>query len=285
MSKTLKRLSISAPCADYETITGILASEINFGWEESGDGIGECRWLVHCENGEFIRALADKMVRNAPEASFLVEEIEDRDWTEAWREFFTPIDAGHFVVLPPWLADNAPQSILIEPKSAFGTGHHASTLLCLLAIGRLVDEGRIAPGGRFLDLGCGTGILAIAAAKCGLSGIAVDNDPLAIENAVENITLNRAQGVETRVGSIGDMAGESFDLVLANILARPLVEMAPGISAALAPSGNLVLSGILDTQAQTVAKAYMDCGLSKPAVTADGEWRALIFGKNGSDFQ
>lgn len=280
MPKILKKLSISAPWEDYETITALLASEINFGWEESEDNAGECRWLIHCENGEFMRRLEEKVSRIAPKASLCMEEAPDRDWTEAWREFFTPIEAGRFVVLPPWLANNEPKSILIEPKSAFGTGHHASTLLCLLAIGQLADEGRIARGQRFLDLGCGTGILAIAAAKCGLSGIAVDNDPLAVENAVENIALNRASGVETRVGSIADVAAQSFNLVLANILARPLIEMAGAICGVLAPRGNLALSGILDKQAEAVEQAYMACGLPKAIWLSDGEWRALIFEKN-----
>lgn len=279
MQKMLKKLSVSAPCGEYESITAILARQINFGWAECELPEDRYGWEIYSENGEFLESLAREITAFVPSAAFKLEYVENKDWSSAWKEFFTPVYAGRFAVVPPWLASESAGSILIEPKSAFGTGHHASTALCLMAIDKLAAAGRIAACDRFLDLGCGTGILSLACAQCGLNGIAIDNDPLAIENARENIALNKASGIAAVVGSIENVDGDRFNLIVANILARPLIEMAAPICAALSSKGILALSGMLGHQVEDVANTYMACGLAAPEQLAEGEWRALIFEK------
>ena len=260
MAETITQLSISAPYEDYDKITGLLTLEVNFGWEEQSLPNGDCVWQVHCENGDFLQSLAHKIRALAPEAECAAREIEKQDWTSAWREFFTPVKAGPFVVLPPWLGNSEKETIIIEPKSAFGTGHHETTVLCLEALGDLLVSGRARPGQSFLDLGCGTGVLGMACAKSGLEGIGLDIDPLAVENAEENILLNNVSGFRVEAGSMERVAGKKFDLVLANILAAPLREMAPLVAASLKDKGALVLSGILDIQADGVEEAYRQNG-------------------------
>ena len=160
---------------------------------------------------------------------------------------------------------------------AFGTGHHATTALCLECISALHGGGRLGEQTRFLDLGTGSGILGIGCAKLGASGMGIDNDPVALENAEENVRIN---GVEDKVrlvlGSI-DQAEGPFDLVVANILADPLIQMAPEIHSRVAPGGLLVLSGILASQAERVADAYKKLGRPEPQLRISGEWAALYW--------
>lgn len=285
MPDKMTQLRITAPWEDYDKITGQLTLAVNFGWEEQSLPNGDCVWQIHCDNREFLTGVAKGIRALAPEAECALNEIEKQDWTSAWREFFTPVNAGPFVVLPPWLASGEKGSIIIEPKSAFGTGHHDTTVLCLEALGELLALGRIKAGQSFLDLGCGTGVLGIACAKSGLSGLGLDIDPLAVENAEENILLNNVSGFAVEVGSVDKVSGRKFDLILANILAAPLREMAPAIAACLKPQATLVLSGILDIQADRVEDAYRQNGLPKALRLVSGEWRALAFEKGAPSLE
>lgn len=165
------------------------------------------------------------------------------------------------MVLPPWLLDTTPlegrKPIVIEPKSAFGTGHHNTTVLCLDAITQLTESGRLKPGMRFFDVGTGTGILGIACCFGGMTGLGSDIDPVAVDNALENVGINKvADAFRIVPGSAEAGAGERFDLVVANILAGPLRELAPQIMECMKPGGCLVLSGLLDVQADAVEDAY-----------------------------
>ena len=169
--------------------------------------------------------------------------------------------------------------ILIEPKSAFGTGHHATTALCLRVVSDLLEAGRLQQGQHFLDLGTGSGVLGIGCCKFGLTGEGLDIDPLAVDNAVENRALNAIapENFTVAEGSIDAVTGKQFDLVLANILARPLTEMAADIVRACRPGGCLVLSGLLEIQADGVTAAYKAQGLPEPRRIIDGEWAALVW--------
>ena len=184
-------------------------------------------------------------------------------------------------VLPSWLKDEQweAQPILIEPKMAFGTGHHQTTALCLGALDRLATEGVLGAGKSFLDLGTGSGILGIAAAKLGLCGLGYDIDPVAIDNARENAALNQVEAqLELGVGSIDAIPQEPrFDCILANILANPLIDMAEEICLRLARPGVLILSGILAEQADRVVAAYAALGLDNPEISLSGEWALLVF--------
>lgn len=282
--KTIHRLEIVVAESDYDCATGLMALEVPFGWEEQSLPTGETRFRVHCEQKDFLERLQQLLKQTVPAAESALSELEETDWLAAWRQFFTPVCCGnHFVVLPPWLADTqdfpgrAP--ILIEPKSAFGTGHHATTALCLRVVSDLLEAGRLQQGQHFLDLGTGSGVLGIGCCKFGLTGEGLDIDPLAVDNAVENRALNAIapESFTVAEGSIGAVAGKQFDLVLANILARPLTEMAADIVRACRPGGCLVLSGLLEIQADGVTAAYKAQGLPEPRRIIDGEWAALVW--------
>jgi ribosomal protein L11 methyltransferase len=184
-------------------------------------------------------------------------------------------------VLPPWREKDTPLDgrlpIVIEPRSAFGTGHHESTALCLEALSELHQAGRVAAGMSFLDLGTGSGILGIACCRLGLSGIGLDTDPLAIENARENRERNKCPEFDLAVGSMEHAAGLHFDVTLANILAGPLQELAPEMKRVVKEPGCLVLSGILTGQADAVETSYRRAGFGAARRRRSGEWTALIW--------
>ncbi len=273
-----------------EMLWGILALYVSFGWEEESLPTGETLITIHNESQEFISSLAHAIQENIPQARIELDEIAQQDWTKAWREFFTPITCGkHFIVLPPWLQNNTElqglKPIIIEPKSAFGTGHHNTTALCLRVISNLLESGRIKSGMEFFDIGTGSGILSLACAISGLYGFGVDIEIPSIENAKENILLNKIpsydkqkkQGIDLALGSVELAQGRSFDLVLANILAGPLKDLARDIVPLVAKGGCLVLSGILHIQAKDVEDAYMAEGLGEANIIHDGDWVALVW--------
>ncbi len=279
---TLVRLDILADDGQLDPVTGVLALRVSFGWEEESLPTGETRFRVHCGNADFMQALAEELRDRIPGLRLETANVPEEDWTMAWREFFTPVACGtRFLVLPPWLREsvdmNGRTPVYIEPKSAFGTGHHATTALCLGVLSDLLDAGRVKAGMEFLDLGTGSGILGVGCCLSGLTGVGADIDPLAVENARENRTLNGVRGFEILSGSTEAVAGRAFDLVLANILARPLRELAPDIVKLLRPGGCLVLSGLLEVQADDVEAAYTALGLPCARRIVEGDWTALVW--------
>ena len=265
--------------ADF--VSGMLAVRVSCGWEEQSLPGRVTRFVIHAPDALFIQKLTAELQALHPSLDVAVSNVEEQDWQHAWREYFTPVACGRFLVLPPWRVQDTPLDgllpIIIEPRSAFGTGHHASTALCLEAISELYQAGRIVAGMRFLDLGTGSGILGIACCRLGLSGIGVDTDPLAIENALENRDRNACPEFTLSVGSLEHVVDRHFDVALANILARPLQELAPDLTRALRNSGCLVLSGILAAQADEVEAAYAREGFSTARRKQSGEWMALIW--------
>jgi len=185
-----------------------------------------------------------------------IATVDERDWVRLTQAQFGPteIEPGFWIV-PTWsdVPANARQVIRLDPGMAFGTGTHPTTRMCLRWIARQ-GAGRPAPSSRVLDYGCGSGVLAIAAGLFGAASIdAVDIDPAAVETTLANASAN---GVALRAYTADSIGGESFDLILANILATPLKLLAPLLSTRLAPAGTLVLSGILGTQATELQAAY-----------------------------
>lgn len=278
----LFRLDIEVTEDDFPLAEALVGQRISCGWEEESLTNGNTLLRVHSEVTECLDLLGADLAEFLPQAQTSRSLIPDQDWMEAWRDYFTPVHAGNFLVLPPWLADQPLPAencipLLIEPKSAFGTGHHATTALCLTVISQLFASGHIQAGQRFFDLGTGSGILGIGCCKLGLSGLGSDIDPLAVSNALENRELNHTPAFTIQPGSVECAQGQTFDLVIANILAAPLKEMAPQIMALLAPHSALILSGLLNVQADAVAAAYAPLG--PPSRQEDGEWVALYWVK------
>ena len=276
----LKRIDISLPTDQAEDLAGYLFTRARHGWEEDERPDGFTLVRVHFENATLAEEVVADVAARWPEAAVTAEDVENKNWAAAWRDFFTPVLVGEtFEILPPWLAEYADPdkaTIIIDPGMAFGTGHHPTTAMCLRVAARLIEDGRLRPGLRFLDLGTGSGVLGIGCALKGLAGVGLDIDPQAVDCAEENIEFNRVEGrFSVAVGSIEAAGTERFDLVMANILAEPLMELADEIIVRVAPGGCLILSGILAIQADRVAEAYMARGLPRPERLDDGEWSAL----------
>ncbi|EPR34611.1 Ribosomal protein L11 methyltransferase [Alkalidesulfovibrio alkalitolerans DSM 16529] len=280
----MQRIEFSVAESAYERAVTLLSNRAPQGWEESLSPVDGRTWFTfHIDDHPLADELVALLSREFPDSAVRVSEIDEQNWALAWREFFTPVMAGEaFEVLPPWLAASGGpgrKSIVIEPKMAFGTGHHPTTALCLEAIGELSQGGRIGPDTRFLDIGTGSGILAIGLALLGLSGVGVDIDPQAVACATENLAANNVSDrVALAVGGVESVRPKpGYGLVVANILSGPLIALAPDIAARLAPNGVLVLSGVLTEQAPGVAAAYGRRGLPAPVFRHSGEWAALVF--------
>lgn len=283
-TEQLARLTLTFAPQHEDILTGLLYLQAPWGWQDDGITDGLRRLTVHFDRPEQSVETQAVLHDACPELIMDVDSVDNADWTSAWKKYFTPIHIGsRFIVLPAWLKDeiHAAQPILIEPKMAFGTGHHQTTALCLEGLDRLFATGEIRTGQSFLDLGTGSGILGIAAAKLGLSGLAIDIDPVAIDNARENVALNGVEDVvELGTGSIESVLKDRrFDCILANILANPLIDMAEAICGRLSAPGVLILSGILREQAERVIAAYTEQGMPSPTQSHRGEWTLLIFRK------
>ncbi|HEX6010244.1 MAG TPA: 50S ribosomal protein L11 methyltransferase [Geminicoccaceae bacterium] len=211
-----------------------------------------------------------------------VEPVPETDWVAAASLRLPPIVAGRFVVHGSHARGALPAGLVpveVEAGLAFGSGEHATTRSCLLAIDRLARTRRFR---RVLDLGCGSGVLAIAAARCWTAEVvAVDNDPIAVRVAAENARTNFVAARVRAVLADGYRhplvrRRAPFDLVLANILADPLVELAPALRRHLAPGGHAVVSGLLDRQADAVVAAHREQGLRLADRLDHGPWTALV---------
>jgi ribosomal protein L11 methyltransferase len=210
------------------------------------------------------------------EARVSQDAFEPIDWSSHWKQHFRPLSFGRLWVVPSWLEAPADaEAILsIDPSSAFGTGLHATTALC---IERIVER---SPIDSILDVGTGTGILALAALRFGCRrAVGVDNDPEALAVADENAKKN---GLRERIELAEGLPDGQFAMVVANILAPPLIEMAPILVDRVAPGGTLLLSGVLDSQADRVVEAYVDRGLDRVAVEKREEWVRIELSKPGA---
>jgi ribosomal protein L11 methyltransferase len=237
-------------------------------------------------------AVVEALYTEAPDATYLsrvtgrtitVAPLPDQDWIRLSQEGLPPVRAGRFFVYGAHDAGTVPYGVIpmkIEAGLAFGTGHHETTALCLAVLSELARKRRFR---KVLDLGCGTGLLAIGAAKLWKRPVlASDIDPVAVEVTHDNA---RANGVAPLVRAVTAdgltnpilAGGAPYDLLVANILAGPLTQLAPGIVKALAPGAMLVLSGLLRNQEALVTSFYRD--LRFIGRRRDGPWSALVLEK------
>src|SRR6266567_1583608 len=229
---------------------------------------------------ELFEALRIYDLPNSSVREIKMREVEDRDWLAEWKKDWQAVEVGSFVIAPPWIesippasaggSSEAPIVIHINPGMAFGTGTHETTRLCLKAIEKYFR------GGSFLDVGTGTGILAIAASKLFPEAhiAACDIDAEAIAIAKENARLNNVEDrINFRVGSVDEQT-PSADLVSANLTAPLIVELLPmllGVSC-----GRLILSGILDSQIEMVQSRLLELGAADLEISNDREWISIV---------
>lgn len=219
--------------------------------------------------------LLQKLAEQLPEtiiASHKIEALEDKDWSRLWMDDYHPMQFGKRTwIVPSWSEppDANAVNILLDPGLAFGTGTHPTTALCLEWLDNQAVKGK-----QVLDYGCGSGILAIAAAKLGAAQVtAIDIDPQALQATQDNAKRN---GVASQISTSlpNPLPANHFDMLLANILAGPLAELVHTLCDALRPGATLVLSGILDEQADHVANAYRHyCDINPPV--QQGDWIRL----------
>lgn len=216
-----------------------------------------------------------------PHIRFLAET----DWAEAWKSHYTVLHIGDRLVIKPTWRDYTPQPgdlvIALDPGLAFGSGLHPTTRLCLESL-----EDHLRPGQTVLDVGTGSGILAIAAARLGASRVlALDTDPLAVQVARENLVRNQVQSiVQAEVDAISAISRQAtYDLVVANILAETIIELAPALASSLTSPGILIVSGIILEHSQAVITSLHEHGLSVIDQRVDDEWIALIAHQGAKD--
>lgn len=294
---------VSVGAADVDDIAALIASEVPAaaaGTEQRGD---EVVFWVHADEAAGALAQARDAVTRWQAGGLAVDPARVRvaaampevEWRDAWKNYFRVSRlTRQFVVVPSWESFTpAPDDIAIDldPGMAFGTGTHASTQLVLEELQALADRG-VTPA-RILDVGCGSGILAIAAAKRwpGAACVAIDNDPIAITATCDNAAIN---GVAGRIAASTRPLGEPrepqrpgqpeppdepYELVLANIQAHVLRELRAALIASTAPGGTLILSGLLTPQAQPLADEFVAAGLRCRGVrasTGDPQWSCAV---------
>ncbi|MEA5112612.1 MAG: 50S ribosomal protein L11 methyltransferase [Geobacteraceae bacterium] len=222
----------------------------------------------------------------------VLARIAEEDWSSSWKENFKPLRIGeHLVIRPTWeefAANDADIVIDLDPGMAFGTGTHATTMLCLSVLERIMfgkgetENAREWKARNVLDVGTGSGILGIAAAKLGAERvIAIDLDEDAVSAATENSALNGVSASMQVSDTPLEMIGCGFDVILANILAEDLARLAPDLTKRLAPGGFLVLSGILTEKESIVADRYADFEAAPVEVLRHDEWSCMVYRRNG----
>lgn len=241
-----------------------------------------------------VREIEDYLAANGPSfAGFAyrkptVTMITEQDWSTSWKEHFKPLRIGRRLVVKPTWEDFSPGAedlvLELDPGMAFGTGTHPTTMLCLTVLERLLSgEGCNCLQSRdVLDVGTGSGILGIAAARLGASRVtAVDIDPEAVRVARENCELNRVSSLVAVSDTPLERIPGAFDIVIANILAEDLVRLAPDLTARLRPGAFLILSGILIEKEDLVKEGFANRKLTLTEVARENEWSCLVYRQDG----
>lgn len=275
------KITLDVPGDLSDLVSGLLFEAGTSGIEvEDGADRTHVRMSAYFESEEGRAAAVaalDRLRRDgAGVGQAVAAEAPDERWGEQWRAFFQPVRVtDRIVVGPPWAEmDAGPDGfvIAIEPKMAFGTGRHESTRLALRAV-----EQAVRPGHRVLDLGTGSGVLSIAAAKLGARCVAVDVDPVALDNARENAAAN---GVTDRVeivcGSLDAVREAGFDGIVANIQSNVLIPLLGDLRERLRGGGWLILSGILDREEAQIGEALRRTAWGEPEVLREGEWIGVV---------
>jgi len=260
--------------ADIDVVSGLVWDLGVSGIEEQALPDGAVELRIGCEKNIAQHVLEVLAERWAPTA----ESVAADEGLDAWRDHAQVWRIGSIVIMPPWLetpSDIAESDLVlvIDPGHAFGSASHETTQMCLEAVVELVT-----PGCAVADIGCGSGVLAIAAARCGATtvvatDIAADAIVATLDNALTN---NVGDLVEVSTATIDELDPATFNVVFANIGAATLASMAAALVQITKPEGVLVLSGLLGEQAETVIESFEQTGALRTEVRADGEWRTVL---------
>ena len=245
----------------------------------AGDGVEIGRGKIIVRSESDLTYVKDALVSlagtlgNSISMEYTLEEKENQDWIQKYQDSIEPIEAGKFYIFPSWYAPKEHLiNIKIDPALAFGSGHHATTFSCLGAISEYVK-----PHDLVIDVGCGSGILGLAAKKLGATVELCDTDPISVESCQENFALNNESYDTLWEGSV-DKAEGTYDVVIANIIADVLRFIAKDLKAATKEGGYLILSGILDKKEELVKESFTDLTLEKR--TLKNEWVTLVYKKD-----
>jgi len=262
------RLAIRVHRRQAELVLAELLELAPNGVEELDVSAEVVEYAVYGSPGELPELPALRAAAGGAYVDIRSEPVAD-DWDQRWRRFHRPVTiGGRLTVRPPWEAPAGTElEVVIDPGRAFGTGAHATTVLCLEL---LLDTG---PGGSLVDLGCGSGVLAITAARLGWSPVlALDNDPLAVQATLANCARNRVRLEARRLDMLAEQVPDA-DLVVANVLSGPLIRWA---QAQRRLADRLILGGMLAAEADSVAVAFAARGLRELERRRRGEWAALL---------
>lgn len=284
LSDFLAGLSGNGVCIENLNVDAFSPSEIQHAATMSVkayfDADADIPALTATINAYLAQLAADHPGAGMPAAT--VTTVKDEDWSSSWKAHFKPLRVGRRLLIEPTWEQAARQAddlvLRIDPGMAFGTGGHETTRLCLELLERIMDDMPLLVSPSVLDLGTGSGILAMAAVKLGAGTVcAVDIDPQAVEVARENLALNDlSDQVECGTAPLESLQGP-YDIILANILAEELVRMAPQLAARLSPDGRLVLSGILAEKEEFVRNGFAGHGLTYVETLRSGDWVALLY--------
>jgi len=288
MTKTWTQIDITCGAETADILAVEFAEALGVSIEYISGGIrlylDSTRFAVEKDRLRQIVHSASALAPDQGPIGLAFSEIPDEDWSRTWKEHFKPLRIGRrFLVCPTW--EPTPRDlerliIRIDPGRAFGTGHHETTRLCLEWLESCVELESGSFRRSFLDVGTGSGILAIGAALLGFREVVgIDNDPEAIEVAAENVTLNGLSEKIRLVCATLEEAGGSFDVVISNIESKPLIRLSETIVSKVRDKGLLALSGILVEQADEVRAEYEKKGLRLTGRKTAGEWVLLAFRK------
>jgi len=231
-------------------------------------------YLPASELGAVLTQRLREELAQFPEVELTARPLYEQDWAVSWREFFGPVEAGRISIVPSWVEyEAAPGQLIVrlDPGQAFGTGHHETTRLCLAALDETVQ-----PRTHVLDVGAGSGILSIAAAKLGASRVdAFEIDPIAADVARANCEANDAGDQVTTHSGFPSEGVPPADLAVANVSARADIELAEALAGALKPTGRLIASGFLTTDRDDVLDAFAEHGLTLTGEREERDWALL----------
>ncbi len=277
-------IAVAVAPEDEEAVSDVMRASAGGVAIEASDGVATVKAYLPRDSRlparrrALRRELSRLALMRAP--SVRSRTVHEEDWANAWKKHFRAQRVGPFVIVPRWRHHRRKAGelvITLDPGMAFGTGQHATTRMCLLALAE-----RLKWGQRLLDVGTGSGILAIAGALLGAEVVALDNDPLAVGVATENVVANGVEGATVAEGSLGEawpavVPRSRFDCVVANISSTTVIDLAGELVAVLKHGGVGIAAGIGCERVEDCREALERAGGRAVEVMAEGDWRTVVF--------